>query len=475
VKRYDYRSLDFSLDRAEIRFSADTAIKNCVIITDSKRPRISSMWGHDPEFTFPLPVGGLRSAFTDSKGITYFVCGNTIYSTRQERGFENIVERGILATSQGHISWAESQSRNIENVYLYFTDGLNLYRINTVNQGERIQNLVSHLPYVNGKAELAIPNFLSFYQHRLLMTCKNSNQWFFSEIDPDSKERIFGTENLNFYSTETRADKLLRVIATDVIYLFGERTVEVWQPTGNDVHPYMSNTATNFGIGTIYPLSVIDYHNDVYFVATDNHIYGLSGGRMQKISAGDLSYYFSEQISGCFALQTNRGRYLAFKQVNTDTVLFNPLNNTFTLAPALNAIRSSFWLDGEFNGIADHSTITRQKETALAYNEDALIREIKTPIVFPDTKILARCLEFSFTISPLASHDERDNQIFISMSPDGGKTWRETRKRTLTSNNGIVREYAFGWGHNIQFKIVCSNKQMLDIHRICLFYDTEDR
>jgi hypothetical protein len=471
MNRYDYSLSDFSLDRAEIRFTADTAMKNCAIITDGKRPRISSIWGH--EEIARLPMEGLRAAFTDSKGTTFFVCGDTVYSTADFRHFER---RGQIGSQQGYVSFAESQSQNTAEVFLYFTDGVSLWRANTLSASP-VENLNSHLPRVNGTYEIAVPSFLSFYQHRLLMTCKNSNQWFFSLLDPDSKERIFGDSNLNFYSTETRADRLLRVMATDMIYLFGERTVEVWKPTGSDTDPYISNTATNFGVGTAYPLSITDYHNDIYFVATDNHLYQLSGGQMRKISSGDMSSYFNAQIAGAFPIHTNRSRHIAFKRINADAVLYNPKNETFTLAPALNDIRAAFWLGGEFNGVADSGVISRQAETALAYNGDALIREIKTPIVFPDSKIRVRLFEFAFTASFISKDAAggTDNQVFVSMSPNGGLTWSEPRTVELDSNEGERKLYAFGMAHNVQFKITCSNKQMLDIHRITILYDVSER
>jgi hypothetical protein len=422
----------------------------------------------------------MRSAFADSRGRTYFVCGRDIYSTAD---FKQFSHRGQIATSQGFISWAESSSRDVASAYLYFTDGTSLWRIDTLNASKSAENLDSHLPYVNGSSEIrAQPKYIAFYQHRLLMTCENSNQWWYSEINPDSREHIFGEDSLNFYSTETRADRLLRVMATDLVYLFGERTVEVWQPTGNNEDPFVSNTATNFGIGTFCPQSVIDYRNAVYFAGTDNCLYSLTGGQMRRVSSGDTGSFFDDLIETAFPLQTNRSRYLVFKRVPkdgkpNDAVLYNPSNDTLTLAPALNGVKASFWLEGEFSGIADGQAVSRQKETALAYSGDALVREVNTPIMFPGSRILVRRFEFSFTISPLASEseNERDNQIFVRMSRDGGLSWTESRTVKVTSNQGICRLYGFGWAHGLQFKIVCSNKQMLDMHRMTVFYDLTAR
>lgn len=468
MNRYDYKFPEFSLDRAEVRYSADTAIKNCVIITDAKKPRISSIWGN--EKLADLPIGNCRSAFTDSNGTTYFICGNRIYSTTNFKAFN---DRGQIGTEQGSISWAESQSQNTAFVYLYFTDSVNLYRINILSPQTPNILINDYLPPVNGKAEIAVPRYLSYYQHRLLMTCVNSNQWFYSEVDPDTKgkDEMFNG-GLNFYTTETKADKLHRIMATDMIYLFGERTTEVWQPTGNYQNPFVSNTATNFGVGTTQPQSIIDHQNNVYFVGTDNCLYILTSGRMHKISFGDLNFYFEGLITHAFPLQTNNNRFVVFKRQKADPILFNPANSTFTLIPALDNFLSSFWLDGEYNGLAGLTVASKQNQTALAYSGDALVREIKTPIVFPDSRVFINQFEFNYTINPLANPENpEDNQIFVSHSPNGGQTWSEPRTITVASNQGIIRLYGFGWAHNLQFKITCSNKQMLDIHRMTIFYD----
>ena len=70
---------------------------------------------------------------------------------------------------------------------------------------------------------------------------------------------------------------------------------------------------------------------------------------------------------------------------------------------------------------------------------------------------------------------ERDYQAFVQMSPDGGMTWGEPRAVMLDSSDGIIRLYAFGTASNVQFKITCSTKQMLNVHRITLLYDVARR
>jgi len=470
LQRYEYDLSKFVLNRTDVRFAYDTLLDNMV----PQNGDLASLWGsREYASGIDLSSGAIRATFTDSKGVLYVVAGNKIQSYDGQKWND----RGTINTTSGNLTFVESQNPKDINTYIYFCDGTYLYRIDRFSDIGRAQDISKHLPDVGNMTTQiqAQAAFITYYQHRLILTCGNSDKWFYSEVNPDgidlSNEATPLFPALNYKFSETQADPPRRVMATDLIYVLGERTVEVWQPTGNFADPFASNTQNNFLIGTNEPYSAVAYLNKVFFVATDSDIYMLDSGSLAKASNPGYNFYLRQLIYNAFPVCINYQRHIVFKRQGAYPLLFNP--ETFSLVECSNfenAI-SSFWLDGEFKGFATAGKLYHTDSEAANVENLPMRRLIKTPILFPDNRIIMQSLEVQYACdTPPDNFNADDYQMFVCMSKDGGLNKSERRKYVIKKNQGIAKFYGWGMAHNPQFIIEFSIHAKLLIKRIAIFY-----
>jgi|GEM_PF-3790488 len=468
LQRYEYDLTKFVLNRTDVRYAYDTLLDNMV----PQNEDLASLWG-STEYAVPPGQAAIRAVFTDSKGTIYAVKGNKVLS------FESGVwrERGETVTDNGNITFVESQNPTDIKTYIYFCDGTYLYRLNRGNAAATAENISAHLPDVGNMTTQtpAQAAFITYYQHRLILTCGNSDKWFYSRLNPDavdfndSSEPLFPSLNYNF--SETQADPPRRVIATDLIYVLGERTTEVWQSTGRDDKAFTSNTASNFLIGTAEPYSAATYMNKVFFVGTDKSIYMLDSGSLRKVSSQGYNFYLQPRIHNSFPLYINYQRHIVFKRQNAFPLLFNP--ETFALVECSNFEKAvgSFWLGGEFNGFATSEKLFQNDISMAVMDSLPMRRYIKTPILWPDNKIIVQSLEIQYACDPLPNVSKPGNySVFVHMSMDGGLHYSEKRKFVVDKNQDIKKFYGWGIAHNPQFIIEFSIHSKLLIKRIAIFY-----
>jgi len=134
------------------------------------------------------------------------------------------------------------------------------------------------------------PDFsVTAFNQRFWFNKPDSNEFFASDILDG-----FTYDPLFFASAENKPDTLEYVIALNTeLYLFGQRTIERWQETGQATGfsvRRITGATINRGIGA--RASVVQWENNIFFLADDFTVRKIGGGGYEKIS--DLS--FEEQI-----------------------------------------------------------------------------------------------------------------------------------------------------------------------------------
>lgn len=95
---------------------------------------------------------------------------------------------------------------------------------------------------------------------------------------------------LNAAGAEVKPDNIVRAYAFDqILYLFGENTVERWYNSGVGSPPFDRVTGQLTEVGCAAPLSVANTDNAVYWLGDDRSIYRERGGQAQKISTTAIS------------------------------------------------------------------------------------------------------------------------------------------------------------------------------------------
>ncbi len=117
-----------------------------------------------------------------------------------------------------------------------------------------------------------------------------------------------GTINaLNYATAESLADDLLRVYAfSDQVYLFGNKTIELWWNSGVGNPPFdrVQNATIKIGLKALH--SVASNKDSLYFLGTDSRVYRVSGGQSLAVTdramARAIEEYSdaSDAIGWCF-------------------------------------------------------------------------------------------------------------------------------------------------------------------------------
>lgn len=100
---------------------------------------------------------------------------------------------------------------------------------------------------------------------------------------------------LNFATAESNADDLIRVFVFDqILYLFGEKTIEPWYNSGVGSPPFdrIEGGIIPVGLGAIY--SVAHDDKNIYFLGDDNAVYTIRGTNERKISDSSISMTLSD-------------------------------------------------------------------------------------------------------------------------------------------------------------------------------------
>lgn len=111
-------------------------------------------------------------------------------------------------------------------------------------------------------------------------TNDDSGQWFISGLLD-----LSAYDALDFASAESSPDGLLRVLANHKeMWLFGERTTEVWVDTGSSPFPFQQIPGSLMDRGIAAPMSAALLDNAPFWLGDDRIVYRASGYTPSRIS-----------------------------------------------------------------------------------------------------------------------------------------------------------------------------------------------
>lgn len=172
-----------------------------------------------------------------------------------------LITLGTLSSEVGRCTMIFDDNGNVmiaDGLYGYLYDGVSLTTVS-------FDQPIGTLAYQGGFGIFNVPGTDQFY-----ITGLND----FGSIDP-----------LDFATAESEPDALVRVfIDHNELWLFGERTVEIWQLTGGADFPFARFTNAQIERGCAAPFSVAAEDNTIFWLADDGIVYRADGYRPQRVS-----------------------------------------------------------------------------------------------------------------------------------------------------------------------------------------------
>lgn len=279
-------------------------------------------------------------------------------------------------------------------------------------------------------------NTVAFFDGYFILDKAGTNQFYWSAILDGSSY-----DALDFASAEVDPDLVVAVLQDhEQLYIFGQRTIEVWYNSGDLINPFVRYTGAMAQRGCSAPLTPVKEDNTVFFLGDDLIFYRLEGYTPTRISTHATESAWTEypRVTDAFTF--------SYTEFGHKFIVI-----TFPSAPATWVIDLStgLWHERESWGTANASYGRwRGNCTVNAYGRILMGDAYSNRIGYLDENTYT---EYGFTmrgqiIAPPIQNDRKrifvsrleidvesgvgltsgqgsDPQIMIDHSDDGGRTW----------------------------------------------------
>jgi hypothetical protein len=249
---------------------------------------------------------------------------------------------------------------------------------------------------------------------------------------------------LNAANSEILPDKLIHAYAFDqVVYMFGEDSVETWYNTGVGSPPFARIEGQLINIGVAAKHSVANTPNAVYWLGSDRAVYRARGGAEDKVSTAAISNAIESYavVNDAFAYTVSfqgKNFYIITFPTEDKTWCLNEelgKNGWFELSAGTNGGRyniSSMVRAYGVNLATDQATGDMYELDINTYSSNGNIiqrRRVMGAITGEKVGLRGKLLQMSRfelileTGVGLITGQGEDPKIMIEASYDGGKSW----------------------------------------------------
>ena len=298
---------------------------------------------------------------------------------------------------------------------------------------------------------------------------------------------------LDFTSVESSPDDLLSVISDNGnLWLLGNRSVEVYQNTGNATFPFERIAGAIIQTGCAGKYTVQKFDNTIVWLGVDEQGQGVvwraNGYQVQRISTQAIEQLISDSddFTDSFAfVYHERGHVFYCLQIrNRETTLCydgstGQWHERAYLDTATNSLvlhRASCFMFFNQKGLVGDRETGDIYEMSLDYNDDAgnpQVRE-RTAMHIQDEKrnITMDSFELDIEVGQgLTTGQGSDPQIMLQVSKDGGETWSDERWKSIGKKgkyNKRVIWRRLGIGRDIVFRVRVTDPVFFQINEAYL-------
>lgn len=384
----------------------------------------------------------------------FVVSGNKLYKVTYNTGTSSweSSEEGTFETSTGIVR-AASISLNLG--LTVFVDGTNSYIWQRYDSGggiivEEFDNFAGY-----GYPSVEYANHVVYLDGYFIFSALNSNEFNVSEINS------LNIDPLSFASAEGDPDNIVGIISNSRdLWLFGERSTEVWANTGNADFPFERVSNGFLEKGCVAAGSIAKLDGNVFWLGRDSSgqgiVYtgrGLSANRISTHAVETAIQGYSD-ISTAQAYTYQSGGH-SFYVLNfaEGTWVYDLMTNlwherAYTNEGVLERHRANFCQflpEFGFHMLGDYSStkIYRFNDDVYTDDGDAITRLRTAPHVSSNLKnVFHKSFQLDMeTGVGTESGQGSDPQVVMDYSNDGGHTWSDEAWASAGQNMGGVGEY----------------------------------
>jgi hypothetical protein len=304
-----------------------------------------------------------------------------------------------------------------------------------------------------------------------------SGQWFLSDLYDFS-----AYDALDFATAESAPDGLRKVISTDSeVWLFGDRTTEVWSNTGAAAFPFEPIAGATMQKGIAAPRSAIRFDNSLIWLGHDRIVYRAEGYRPVRISDhaveellrdGSVSdaYAMSHSIAGHqFYVLTlpSKGITLAYDAAPPSA--WHLRQSGTSTSPAVWSPLCIFEAFGKTLVGGESGVIYELDLDTYLEGSNAIRRAVTSFPVYPDgQRGIMRSIELECELGVgLTTGQGSAPEAMLRFSKDGGVTFGNERRQSLGAK-GSRRARAM-WENLGMFRSGVAEISFSDPVKLCIY------
>ena len=442
-----------SYQQRSLPFDAQRTI-NLFPVFDEQGKEVAALYGTPGLQSFTTAgVGPIRGGFTSTNGRVFVVSGSAFYEIDSSGTSTN---RGSLNTSTGNVTIDENSTQ------LAICDGDDVY-IFTYSSNAFAQVTDVDLPS---------SGTLTYLDGYFIVNSNNTGRFYISALNDGTSWAA-----LDFANAESSPDRLLRCIrAVGQLWLFGNKTTEIWTNTGDSAFPFQKISGAELTVGIMSAYSAKELASSVFWIGESGEghgvVYRARGFTPQRISTEAIEILINNasdksnikamtyQKDGHeFYILTGGGLETSLVYDVTTNLWHERayLNNQGNFEPHLAS--AIFFAFGEhLVGDRRNGNVYKLKENVYDDNGEAIARErIYTHLSNEGELTRFRELQIGFeTGVGLQSGQGENPLVSLQLSRDGARTWSDS----YTASLGRVGQYQtnvtfrrLGIADQITFKI----------------------
>ena len=387
-------------------------------------------------------------------GDLYVVCGLTVYKIDSSKTTTNL---GTLGGTPGRVMMTANRTQ----VTILTSNGDSYYATSST------LTKITDADYQSASSCTTL-------NHYTIFSKTASDQFFISSLNDTS---VYSA--LNRATAESDNDDLVRVYANnDELWLFGERSTEIWTNTANVLFPFEKLRGAYIEVGCAAKHSVIDDQEGIFWLGDDFSIYQAQTYEAVRISTYPIERAIKgySDISDAFATfyieNGHRFYCLTFPTANvtwefdTTTRLWHERESRNPTTKALERWLTnshSFFNNLNLVGDKNRGIIYELDPDTYSENGEAIIGEIITATVFNNyseasTSRFALMMDTGVGIDGSGQGD--DPEIMLTTSSDGAETWTDEMKQPIGKIGTYEKEVFWsnvGQGRSLIIKLNISD------------------
>jgi len=249
---------------------------------------------------------------------------------------------------------------------------------------------------------------------------------------------------LDFAFAENSPDGLVAVISDHgELWLFGNRTTEVWYNSGNPDFPFERNAGALMEMGCGNGQTVAKEDNSVFWLGHDNVVYRASGATPQVISTREIEEAIAgSTIEGGFTFTDRGHKFYALRRTGDTTLCFDLTTGLWCERAA--GLDDSPWpctcratLSGtEYFGTDDGYVVTQNAATYTDKGSTFQSEAVSAPVMQNGNYFTVNKMHLQVEMGQVDRPDSDPPEIVLQTSKDG-RNWSSEKWREL----GDLGEY----------------------------------